>query len=63
MFDIRHFVANKLGVSERDVRRLTWAEVAQRLVLVQRTTRLCITRDLDEHDVVSRIMRKVGVVD
>lgn len=25
---------------------------------VQRTTRLCIVRDLSEHDVVSRIMRK-----
>ncbi len=28
------------------------------LLQVQSTTRLCLTRDLNEHDVVSRIMRK-----
>ena len=38
---------------------MTWAEVVHRLVLVQRTTRLCIARDLDELDIVARIMRKV----
>lgn len=30
----------------------------RRLLQVQNTTRLCIVRDLTEHDVVSRIMRK-----
>jgi autophagy-related protein 9 len=39
---------------------MTWAEVAGRLVTVQRTTRLCIARDLDELAIVQRIMRKVG---
>jgi autophagy-related protein 9 len=37
---------------------MTWSEVAHRLVLVQRTTRLCAARDLDELDIVARIMRK-----
>lgn len=37
---------------------MTWSEVVHRIVLVQRHTRLCAVRDLDEHDIVSRIMRK-----
>jgi Autophagy protein ATG9 len=28
------------------------------LFVLQRTTRLCIVRDLSEHDIVARIMRK-----
>lgn len=37
---------------------MTWSELLHRLVLVQRSTRLCAARDLDELDVVGRIMRK-----
>ena len=37
---------------------MTWSEVVHRVVLVQRTTRLCAARDLDEADIVGRIMRK-----
>lgn len=37
---------------------MTWSELLHRLVLVQRTTRLCAARDLDELDIVGRIMRK-----
>ncbi|GLC35368.1 hypothetical protein PLESTB_000572200 [Pleodorina starrii] len=58
MREVAHFMANKLGISEGKVVTMTWAEVVHRLVLVQRTTRLCISRDLDELYIVSRIMRK-----
>lgn len=37
---------------------MTWSELLHRLVLVQGTTRLCAVRDLDELDIVGRIMRK-----
>jgi autophagy-related protein 9 len=37
---------------------MTWSEVLHRIVLVQRHARLCAVRDLDEHDIVARIMRK-----
>lgn len=37
---------------------MTWSELLHRLVLVQGSTRLCAVRDLDELDVVGRIMRK-----
>ncbi|MEW5312000.1 MAG: hypothetical protein WDW38_003665 [Sanguina aurantia] len=58
MVEVHKFVGNKLGVSEARVQVMTWAEVVHKLVLVQRTTRLCVSRDLDEHAVVLRIMRK-----
>ncbi|EFJ46174.1 hypothetical protein VOLCADRAFT_93324 [Volvox carteri f. nagariensis] len=59
MREVSHFMASKLGISEGKVVTMTWAEVVHRLVLVQRTTRLCIARDLDELHIVSRIMRKL----
>lgn len=37
---------------------MTWSELLHRLVLVQGTTRLCAARDLDELDIVGRVMRK-----
>jgi autophagy-related protein 9 len=37
---------------------MTWSELLHRLVLVQGSTRLCAVRDLDELDIVGRIMRK-----
>lgn len=40
---VRHFVHNKLGVSDRCMAMMTWAELLHKVVLVQRTTRLCIT--------------------
>ncbi|KAF5834470.1 hypothetical protein DUNSADRAFT_8826 [Dunaliella salina] len=58
MVEIRHFVSNKLGCSDRRMSMMTWAELLHKVVMVQQTTRLCITRDLDEHAVVSRVMRK-----
>ncbi|GAB4821600.1 hypothetical protein N2152v2_008646 [Parachlorella kessleri] len=56
--EVRHFCQHKLGLSERQLATCTWPEVAHRLVQVQSSTRLCIVRDLTEHDVVSRVMRK-----
>lgn len=48
-----------MGVSTLlQVRMMTWSELLHRLVLVQGTTRLCAARDLDELDIVGRVMRK-----
>ncbi|EIE20298.1 APG9-domain-containing protein [Coccomyxa subellipsoidea C-169] len=55
---ISHFTRHRLGLSARQLKTVTWPEVARRIVDVQKQTRLCITRDLTEKDVVSRIMRK-----
>eukprot|EP00878_Enallax_costatus_P015337 GHUV01016065.1.p1 GENE.GHUV01016065.1~~GHUV01016065.1.p1 ORF type:complete len:292 (+),score=27.92 GHUV01016065.1:357-1232(+) len=58
VLDVKHFINNKLGISDRQIRMMTWSELLHRLVLVQGTTRLCAVRDLDELDIVGRIMRK-----
>jgi autophagy-related protein 9 len=58
LLEVRHFFAYNIGMSERSLRAATWPEIASRLVTAQRTVRLCISKDLTEHDIVSRIMRK-----
>lgn len=58
LVDVKDFVNNKLGMSDRELQTITWPELVARLVRVQEQTRLCITRDLSAHDIVNRIMRK-----
>ena len=41
---VKHFMNNKLGISERQISMMTWAEVVHKVVLVQRTKRLCIAK-------------------
>ncbi len=40
----RHFYNNALGISERQVSTMIWAEVVHRIVLVQHSKRLCVSR-------------------
>ncbi|KAK2076101.1 hypothetical protein QBZ16_001437 [Prototheca wickerhamii] len=58
MVEVGHFFHNKLGISERRIKTITWPEVARRLHQVQASTRLCATRDLTEHDIILRVMRR-----
>lgn len=58
LLDIAAFCQTKLGVSERQIRTITWPEFVARVVRLQHTTRLCIQRDLSEFDIVARIMRR-----
>ena len=58
MVEVGHFFHNKLGISERRIKTITWPEVAKRLHQVQSSTRLCATRDLTEHDIILRVMRR-----
>ena len=56
--EVHTLVTNKMGMSERQVSALPWSELLRRVVLAQQHTRLCVVKDLTEHDVVQRIMRK-----
>ena len=60
LIDVKDFVNNKLGMSDRELQTVSWAELVSRLVKVQATTRLCISKDLTAHDIVNSIMRKVS---
>ena len=64
--ETRKFCHQKLALSDRDLYTITWPEVLQRVVHLQATTKLSIARDLNEHDIIARILRKenylVGMV-
>jgi autophagy-related protein 9 len=55
---MRAFCNHKLQLSDRDIQTITWPEVVARVVHLQATTRVSIVRDLNEHDIVARILRK-----
>ena len=58
LLEMRAFCNRKLQLSDRDIQTITWPEVVARVVHLQATTRLCIVKDLNEHDIVARILRK-----
>ena len=55
---IMQFCRLKLGISEDQIKWISWGEMVHRLVLIQRTTRLCLQRELTEPDIINRILRK-----
>ena len=58
LLEIRAFCARKLQLSDGDIQTVAWPEVVARVVHLQATTRLCIAKDLNEHDIVARILRE-----
>lgn len=43
--DMAYFCRRKLGLTDRELRSLTWPDVAARVVKLQHVCRLCIVRD------------------
>jgi len=66
LLETRRFCHQKLALSDRDLYTITWPEVLQRVVHLQATTKSSVARDLNEHEVIARILRKenylVGMV-
>ena len=58
LLDIRAFCARTLALCDADVRVISWTQLLGRLVASQSFTRLCVWKDLDEHDICSRILRR-----
>ena len=58
LLEMRAFCNHKLQLSDRDIQTITWPEVVARVVHLQATTRVSIVKDLSEHDIVARILRK-----
>lgn len=58
LIEVRHFYSSRMGLSDRQIRTVSWPEVVARLVAAQSSTRLSIAKDLTEQDVVARIMRR-----
>ncbi|OAY75874.1 autophagy-related protein 9 [Ananas comosus] len=55
---IRRFYHNCLHVTDREIQMTAWPKILEKVVRLQRSQQLCVVKDLSEHDVVMRIMRK-----
>ncbi|XP_073009610.1 autophagy-related protein 9 isoform X2 [Typha latifolia] len=55
---VRRFYYNSLKVTDREIQTTPWPKILEKVVQLQESQQLCIVKDLSEHDVVMRIMRK-----
>ncbi|KAL5230463.1 hypothetical protein ABZP36_029239 [Zizania latifolia] len=47
-----------LNVTDIDIQTISWPRVVEKVVLLQKSRQLCVVKDLTEHDIIMRIMRK-----
>ncbi|KAG8074258.1 hypothetical protein GUJ93_ZPchr0006g41404 [Zizania palustris] len=56
--NIRDFYCNSLKVTDLEIQTISWPRIIEKVVLLQKSQKLCVVRDLSEHDIIMRIMRK-----
>ncbi|KAG2547815.1 hypothetical protein PVAP13_9KG127000 [Panicum virgatum] len=56
--DVRDFYYNRLKVTDLEIQTISWPKVVEKVVLLQKSQQLCVVKDLSEHDIIMRIMRK-----
>ncbi|XP_024310169.1 autophagy-related protein 9 isoform X5 [Brachypodium distachyon] len=56
--NVRDFYNNSLKVTDLEIQTISWPRVVEKVVLFQKSQRLCVVKDLSEHDIIMRIMRK-----
>uniref|UniRef100_A0A0D9VRW3 Autophagy-related protein 9 n=1 Tax=Leersia perrieri TaxID=77586 RepID=A0A0D9VRW3_9ORYZ len=56
--NIRDFYHNSLKVTDLEIQTISWPKIIEKVVLLQKSQKLCVVRDLSEHDIIMRIMRK-----
>lgn len=54
----RDFYYNSLKVTDLEIQTISWPKILEKVVLLQKSKKLCVVRDLSEHDIIMRIMRK-----
>ncbi|XP_051182434.1 autophagy-related protein 9 [Lolium perenne] len=54
----RDFYYNSLRVTDLEIQTISWPKIIEKVVLLQKSKKLCVVRDLSEHDIIMRIMRK-----
>ncbi|XP_062205111.1 autophagy-related protein 9-like [Phragmites australis] len=58
MLKVRYFYYNSLKVTDLEIQTISWPKVVEKVVLLQKSQQLCVVKDLSEHDIIMRIMRK-----
>jgi autophagy-related protein 9 len=48
----------RLKVNDLEIQTISWPRIIEKVVLLQKSQKLCVVRDLSEHDIIMRIMRK-----
>ena len=48
----------RLKVTDLEIQTISWPKVVEKVVLLQKSQQLCVVKDLSEHDIIMRIMRK-----
>jgi len=56
--NVRDFYHNSLKVTDLKIQTISWPKVVEKVVLLQKSQQLCVVKDLSEHDIIMRIMRK-----
>ncbi|CAL4917591.1 unnamed protein product [Urochloa decumbens] len=56
--NVRDFYYNSLKVTDLEIQTISWPKVVEKVVLLQKSQQLCIVKDLSEHDIIMRLMRK-----
>uniref|UniRef100_A0A453II05 Autophagy-related protein 9 n=1 Tax=Aegilops tauschii subsp. strangulata TaxID=200361 RepID=A0A453II05_AEGTS len=54
----RDFYYNSLKITDLEIQTISWPRIIEKVVLLQKSKKLCVVRDLSEHDIIMRIMRK-----
>ncbi|KAJ3678624.1 hypothetical protein LUZ60_002427 [Juncus effusus] len=55
---VRRFYYNSLHVTDREIQTTPWPRILSKVVRLQRTQKLCVVKDLTEHEIIMRVMRK-----
>ncbi|KAJ4779778.1 Autophagy-related protein 9 [Rhynchospora pubera] len=55
---VRRFYHNSLHVTDQEIQTTPWPRILEKVVRLQKTQRLCVVKDLTEHEILMRIMRK-----
>lgn len=56
--EVAHFYNNQLSIPDHLLASMPWAQIVEKIVLLQETLKLCIVKDLTALDITNRIMRK-----
>lgn len=56
--NVRDFYYNSLKITDLEIQTISWPRIIEKVVLLQKSQKLCVVRDLSEHDIIMRIMRK-----
>ncbi|TKV97094.1 hypothetical protein SEVIR_9G473200v4 [Setaria viridis] len=56
--NVRQFYYDSLKVDDLEIQTISWPRIIEKVVLLQKSQKLCVVRDLSEHDIIMRIMRK-----